>query len=626
MHHFIDYLLIISLSLILVIGNREKPAFNVIKNLNLVFIILWVIARFEMKFLDLPPIMIKAICIYLLFYSLITINTVKLKFLVMNIIVLTLFKVIVFKNSNFSFRMHTNSDPYGYGLPSAVLSDNLSFSKIINEYLIATGFTEFNWIEPTPLLSSPYKIPDQQLRYSSEVVLAAGRAGFPLLFSQLLKIFSDQMIFYKLFMILGVIFLITLFYLTIDLLTTVAGKSFSLSKILDLTSFGLLFVTQSWLILLFLEGQTPQIWTLSIQIFLTILLLRMITLSKKSKKSDFALLPLTVLTVYIVYPQILINIFILFSIIIFVYILKFDEIKSKILTWDKIIYLSTFLYILLLIYFNSLLNDPVTAGIRNNWGGGAIHIGINNFFDFIAPLPGNSLSISEPSYIVIDNGRIVGFVSLFIAVIIQLILFKISSNRSSSLIIINLIALANGFICLLYLLSPDLMSSIILNDYFFLRLQVQFVIFWVPSLILNIYHSKIQFSYKPSILIFIKITFMIFSIFSVKNIGGGYLQHTLLGSPSSCQKIESNLSTYYFSDYYLVNSISLATCGVYKNLSDGNSPVFTGIKPGSIFIYIDPKTLSPKYSIRVKETIDKITGPCFTDCVLKTLKEQVTSG
>jgi hypothetical protein len=605
--------------MILIIGKKENPAFNVIRNLNLIFIILWIIARFEINFLDLPPIIVKFICVCLMLYSLISLSRDKVKFLAINLIVLTLYKFIVFKNEKFSFRMHSNSDPYGVAHASAVLSKDLSFSQIINQYLNATGFTEFIWSTPTPLLSSPYQIPDQQLRYSAEVILADGRTGFPLLFSQLLKIFSEPMIFYKLFMVLGVILSITLFYLTIDLLTTIARKSFSQSKILDGMSFGLLFVTQSWLILMFLEGQIHQIWTLSIQIFLTTIFLRMINFDKRSKKSYFAILPLTVVGVYITYPQILINIFILFAIILIVYILQYDKLKSRIRISDKIIYLVTFLYTGLFIYFNSLLDDPVASKIKDNWGGGAIHIGINNFFDFILPLPGNSLSISQPSYVVIDNGRIIGFVSLLVAVIIQIISFKTSSSRSSGLFVINLVALANGFICLLYLLSPYIISSIILNDYFWFRLQVQFVIFWVPSLILNMYYNKYKFSFNPLILRYIKITFIIFSIFTLKSIGGAYLQHTLLGSPSSCPKIESNLSTYYFSDEYLVNSMALATCGVYKNLSDGNAPVFTGIKSGSIFIYIDPKTLSPKYSIRVKDSIEKITGPCFTDCVLKIL-------
>jgi hypothetical protein len=368
-----------------------------------------------------------------------------------------------------------------------------------------------------------------------------------------------------------------------------------------------------------LEGQAPQIWTLCIQVYLTLFAIRMIIFEKRITKNSLSILPLTITTIYIVYPQILINVFILFAIITFGYILLSHELKSRIPILNKIIYSSTILYLGFLIVFKSLWNDPVASGIRNNWGGGAIHIGINNFVDFILPLPGNALSISEPIYNVVNNGRLVGFISLLIAIVIQVLLFRWTLNRSMGLVIINIISLINGLICLLYLLSPEIFSSLIINDYFWFRLQVQFILFWIPSLLLNIYSIRFVKKIEIRNLKFLKITLIVLSIYTLKQIGGDYLDYSAIGSPSSCPKIKSNVSTYYFSDTYLVNSISIAACGVYNNLSDGNSPIFTDIKPGSMFTYIDPETLSPKYTIQVPNMIDTIAAPCFTSCVLKVL-------
>ena len=620
MNHIYDYLLLLAICLVLISGSKSNPALSAFHLLNITIILIWVAAKLELSYLNSSIIIF--IIVIVILYSILNLNLIKIRFLFINIVTLTFYKLITFRNVELSFRFHSNSDPYGWANASAYLKDNFSFKFLLNEYLKVTGFDNFVWLSPSPLLTSPYAIPDQQLRYSAEVVLAAGRPGFPLLFGQILQIFSDPVIFFKLFLILGIVLSVILFYFTYDLIINIADTNSTKNKTLNLAIYAFLYISQGWLLLMVLEGQTPQIWTLCASVVFTTYLIRL--LYKRIVPISTLLFPifLTLTCVSIAYPQTLINIVMIITLILIQEVVLFFFSKNTLsleLGLSCIVIIS---YILALIYASNIMNDAVLSYIRSNWGGGGIHIGFNKFFELFLPLPNNSLNIFEPSFSSISNNNLFSKISLLSALIVQISLFKFSSKSNSLNIFTNLISIINGLVCLLYLYAPVLNKSIILNDYVFFRFQIQFIIFWIPAIGVNLYLINTRYKLFSFNKIYVRIIAIVLSLSSFLSISSNYVAYSLPGHPVKCPHINLDKSIYYFSDDYFINTLSFGICGEFKNLSDGNVPIFRIIKAGSEFRYIDPNTLRIGKTYILKQDLENVLAPCFTQCVMNLLKVQ----
>ena len=620
MNHIFDYVLLLGFCLVLISGSKDNPSLSAFHFLTISFILIWVAARLGLQ--NINSLTLRFTFLLIILYSIANLNYMKLKFIFMNLISLTLYKLVIFKNIDLSFRFHSNSDPYGYANASAYLKNNLSFNSLINEYLKVTGFDSFVWQSPTPLLTSPFAIPDQQMRYSAEVILAAGRSGFPLLFSQVLQLFSDPIIFFKIFLILGIIISVMLFFLTLNLINSVIKINYSKTKISNLIIFLGLYISQGWLILMVLEGQTPQIWTLCASIVFSTYIIRLFFNRLEPTSMLWFPIFITLTSITIVYPQSLINVLIIITLLLVHEVILFLFQKRRLTIKFIFTYLALIFFTLFLIHASKIMNDVVLSGISSNWGGGAIHIGFNNFFELFLPGPNNSLNITEPNFSPILNNNLFVNLSLFIAILFQIIIFILSYKPNPANFFINIISVSNGIVCLLYLYSSTFNKSIILNDYVYFRFQIQFIIFWIPAVFLNLYLIKTKYNLFSLKNIYLYILAVAITIASFTSISSSYERYTSLGHPVECPNSTMKQSIYYFSNNYFVNTMSFGICGEFNNLSDGNVPIFRIIKSGSEFRYIDPNTLKIGKTYILKQDLKNVSAPCFTECVMNLLKVQ----
>jgi hypothetical protein len=624
MNHIFDFILLIGVCTLILVSKKNSGdlALIAMRNISLIVIIFWTLAWLDIKLISQNSLLIKIFTISIITFSILNLTRIKLRFITLNVIALAVYKFFTFEGGIFTYRFHTNPDPYGYAAATGYFKNNFSLQQLSNDYLSITGFDKFSWESPTPLLNSPWAIPDQQLRYAAENTLLNSRSGFPLAISQFLKLFSDDIIFYKIWLILAIVLASLLFYLTKSLIVNELNyHTKEESNSFLVTLMGLAFVFQGWIILMALEGQTPQIWSLCIIVYIVVL-----TISIIKKKSDQifkkgSLILLALVSTNLVYSQTLINIFLTLSIFIAllgVYaslkILKLQKIR---LIWI----IMTYLLLALAVFFPSTTGtSTIISQIVNSQVGGAIHIGINSFYDFFIPSPLSRVKIEEPIYGAgILEGSLIGALSIMIAMIIQLITLFFIYKKSLSVVFINLCAISSGVIGFLYLVGPYAGLNLIVIDYVWFRYQAQFIIFWIPALFLNMglnKNLKISNFINPQGF-FLKLSLLLIVIFSSFSVTKNYIKYSEIGSPQNCPQSIIMEKTYFYSDGNFWNTHSLAVCGPFKFVSDGQGSVFRNIPIGSSFAYLDPLNLEV---VNVKSTlskIDNLTAPCFRECVDK---------
>lgn len=601
--------LIITITLLFSKKNNEDISRIIFINLSFIVIFLYVISIIG---LFSPNLIFIIIVVTMFFYSIFNINHKKMVFLGINLVTTLIYKVFVFRLHDFTYRFHTNPDPYGYAAGSGYFKENFFINNMLSEYLKVTGFLEFQWANPTPLISSPWSIPDQQLRYASDTVLNAKRIGFPLLMGQILNFFGDPKVFYKIFIIFGIIFSSLLFYLTYSLIMKTLRKTvlFSDSKI-NLFLFGMIFTSQSWLILMLLEGQSPQIWSLCATLFI----FRQLVF--EDKKNNLFLLVIAIYSTYVIYPQILINIILIYF-VIFIYLflkyLKFPIFRNLLIKNKFDIFMSFTLILILLLSPTNQGTKNIISDILNSSVGGAIHIGINNFFELFIPFFNSSLSVREPVYGAgIFESPIIGIISIIISIVILIVTYATNSNKNLSTTILSLYSLILALICISYLLLPYISERFISIDYVWFRYQIQYVVFWIPVIIINCSKNIAILINKIKLRQFMIISF-IFIFLSYANVSKDYIKFSHIGTPDKCPAVEDMSESYFYSEGYFWTQISFVVCGKYFSLSDGNSPVFTLIKKNTKLYFVDSnlRITDIKYT---KKDSSNFVGQCLKACV-----------
>lgn len=81
-------------------------------------------------------------------------------------------------------RYHSSPDSYGFAATTGYLGENFSIASLRTDYLSATGLEKAVFLgQPSPKLESVWHIPDSQLRFAADMILQAGRVGWPTFFA-----------------------------------------------------------------------------------------------------------------------------------------------------------------------------------------------------------------------------------------------------------------------------------------------------------------------------------------------------------------------------------------------------------------------------------------------------------
>ena len=626
MIHIFDFIMMVGVCTFILVSKKNSGDLGLIvtRNISLIVITFWTLAWFDLELMSKNSLSIKIITIGIILFSIFNLNRFKVRFITLNVVALAIYKFIIFRGESFTYRFHTNPDPYGYAAASGYFKKNFSLRQLSDDYLSITGFSSFSWESPTPSISSPWAIPDQQLRYAAENTLLNSRSGFPLVISQFLKLFSDDVIFYKIWLIIAIILASLMFYLTKILIRNELKFRFKLESHFFLgTLIGLVYMFQGWLVLMILQGQTPQIWSLCIILYFVIILISVMQNEFEKSIRQVFLIIIALVSTNIVYSQTLVSIFLVFTIFILMIagFSLFTNMKTQKINFFWIVTIYSILA--LVIFFPTTRGTgAIISTILNSQVGGAIHIGLNNFYDFFIPSPLSRVKIGEPIYGAgILESSTLGAITIMSAMILQILTFISNNKKSTGNVFINLCAISAGLIGFLYLVAPNIGLNLIAIDYVWFRYQVQFIIFWIPSLMINIGLNKknvlAHFLFlQKKIISFAAFFVLVFSIFFVAK---DYMRFSTIGSPNNCPNLEIMERTYFYSEGNFWNTHSLVVCGPYKFVSDGQGAVFQDIPKGTTFAYLNPVSLEIEESTPSTSKIKSITSPCLRQCVIESI-------
>ena len=634
--------------------SNRNVSVDVVRGLNILFIVVFIFSN--LYFLGNTT---QLILCYSVIVTILIRGVLKLRFnylqdslyLLIPSVLITLFvTLIVFKGELATFRFHTNPDTYGYAAGTGYFLQNFSLHDLNQQFQSVTGWTNWNSPGPQPLLSSPWLIPDQQMRYASDTVLHAGRAGIPLLFSIILRFTSDNTIFYTLWILLGLIVLILIGAMTFQViqnakavrdLNSVNPNNNGFNK--SLFIWIVLVAAQPWLILMVLEGQLPQLWTLvNTLYFLDRLILiskektKMSKIIKKKKltrkngekialtnqtKMLFYDLILVLVSLYIVYPQAILTLAVIFFPVIGV--LAFGKQNHFYHGAKAQFYWMVTLWILLLFLSSKAGTLEIVSQIVHSGVGGGIHIGILGVNDLLGM--GFNLSrmrILDPSYLaIIESPYFAASTVVLLEILILKYLVKKFRKTQPREFIIELTAFIVGLIALGYLALPIVGLSPITIDYVWFRYVTLFILLAIPALSL-MSEEKFRNLHFPrrignkSLLFMISLTSLGYLGYSSNLVGGAYLSHTAISKPLQCPDPESLANSYVYSEGYFYSSASYVICGPFNFLTDASGPFFKGANRERDFVYLNPRDLSLTKGQKKVSTLD-IQAPCDVACVKK---------
>ena len=523
------------------------------------------------------------------------------------LIVYLLFKLVVFRGEEFTFRLHSSPDAYGIASTFGLMQTDFSYSAMITRFYDLTGLTEPRWVKP-PKLVDVWSIPDAQLRFAGDQIIGSGRVGISALLVILSVFIPSQ--FYVLFMLLGLLGLWAQACISFQLAQVASvrmmGSSAGIAFALVIPTT---FVSQIYL----LEGLSVAAWQ---QVLLLLIYFLWVSQLLEPRPGNLWLNLLLVGAVYACYPDSLILLLLLVSgtlgFGLTVMIIRRIVPSNNIVRATLPLIVGPIIALLLDPRLRAQIASRLTDMNTATNVGGSIHLGLPTYHGLLGGLPNSvAMRFNDPGFAPLSQDWKSATISL--AFVVLVLLLGAYRARRTGMIFAYIPALVCAILPIHFLVIVS--SGVLISDYVYFRSLSTFVVISIPLVIAAIW-MKIS-SHWSTFLVVASACWISWN--AVYTSAGPFAQSSRY-SPSACWRDIDFDRTIFVSKKPERVVHALTACGRLYYVTDNWAPHMKA--DGRVYqvykLNIEDIAITKLYMGELHLTSDLI-GPCDEECVAQRL-------